>query len=175
MVCSLTLDLFNFCFPSWCFLHETCTFRTLFFVDRICLQALQNSFPSLTMKFWSGNCCTRSCNGTFTVLLFPCRLYLPEVDCSDRSLAIDDGTGLSSVSCKSVADAFFPLVLVRHVTETDNLHTQVTQHKNTTNTSNTTHKQSKQSENNQNCETLGLFIFLSAEIWITVMKNDWKC
>ena len=33
------------------------------------------------------------------------RLYLPEVDCSDRSLAIDDGTGLSSVSCKSVADA----------------------------------------------------------------------
>ena len=27
------------------------------------------------------------------------------MDCSDRSLAIDDGTGLSSVSCKSVADA----------------------------------------------------------------------
>ena len=40
------------------------------------------------------------------------------------------------------------------------------------NTSNTTHKQSKQTENNQNCETLGLFILLSAEIWITVMKND---
>ena len=68
--------------------------------------------------------------------------------------------------------AFFPLVLVRHVTETDNLHTQVTHYKYTTNTSNTTHKQSKQTENNQNCETLGLFIFLSAEIWITVMKND---
>ena len=67
---------------------------------------------------------------------------------------------------------FFPLVLVRHVTETDNLHTQVTQHKYTTNTSNTTHKQSKQTENNQNCETLGLFNFLSAEIWITIMKND---
>ena len=65
--------------------------------------------------------------------------------------------------------AFFPLVLVRHVTETDNLHTQVTHYKYTTNT---THKQSKQTENNQNCETLGLFIFLSAEIWITVMKND---
>ena len=104
-ICSLSLDLFNFCFPSWCFLHETCTFRTLFFVDRICLQALQNSFPSLTMKFSSGNCRTRSCNDTFTVLLFSRRLYLPEVDCSDRSLAIDDGTGLSSVSCKSVADA----------------------------------------------------------------------
>ena len=55
---------------------------------------------------------------------------------------------------------FFPLVLVRHVTETDNLHTQVTHHKYTTNTSNTTHKQSKQTENNQNCETLGLFILL---------------
>ena len=67
---------------------------------------------------------------------------------------------------------FFPLVLVRHVTETDNLHTQVTQHKYTTNTSNITHKQSKQTENNKNCETLGLFILLSAEIWITVMKND---
>ena len=47
---------------------------------------------------------------------------------------------------------FFPLVLipnryvtVRHVTETDNLHTQVTS------------------------------ILLSAEIWITVMKNDRKC
>ena len=37
-----------------------------------------------------------------TVLLFPRRLYLPEVDCSDRSLVIDDGTGLS---CKSIADA----------------------------------------------------------------------
>ena len=111
-----------------------------------------------------------------------------KLDCSDRSLAIDDGTGLSSVSCKSVADAilaeqekelpadhpylFFRWFLVRHVTETDNLHTQVTQHKYTTNTSNTTHKQSKQTENNQNCETLGLFILLSAEIWITVMKND---
>ena len=67
-----------------------------------CLQALQNSFPSLTMKFSSGNCRTHSCNGTFTVSLFPRRLYLPEVDCSDRSLAIDDGTGLS---CKFVADA----------------------------------------------------------------------
>ena len=64
---------------------------------------------------------------------------------------------------------FFPLVLVRHVTETDSLHTQVKQHKYTT------HKQSRQTENNQNCETLGLFILLSAEIWITVMKNDWKC
>ena len=70
--------------------------------NRICLQTLQNSFPSLTMKFSSGNCRTRSCNGTFTVSLFPRRLYLPEVDCSDRSLAIDDGTGLS---CKFVADA----------------------------------------------------------------------
>ena len=67
---------------------------------------------------------------------------------------------------------FFPLVLVRHVTETDNLHTQVTQHKYITNTRKTTHKQSKQTENNQNCETLGLFILLSAEIWITVLKND---
>ena len=91
MVCSLSLDLFIFCFPSWCFLDETCIFRTLYFVDRICLQALQNGFPSLTMKFSSGNCCTRSCNCTFTVLLFPRRLYLPEVECSDRSLAIDDG------------------------------------------------------------------------------------
>ena len=62
---------------------------------------------------------------------------------------------------------FFPLVLVRHVTETDNLHTQGAQHKHT---GNTTHKQSKQTENNQHCETLGLFILLSAEIWITVMK-----
>ena len=65
-------------------------------------------------------------------------------------------------------------MLVRHVTETDNLHTQVTQHKYT---SNTTQKQSKQTEfteNNQNCKTLGLFILLSAEIWITVMKNDRK-
>ena len=67
---------------------------------------------------------------------------------------------------------FFPLMLVRHVTETDNLHSRVTQHKYT---SNTTHKQSKQTENNQNCETLGLFNLLSAEIWITVMKNDRKC
>ena len=67
---------------------------------------------------------------------------------------------------------FYPLVLVRHVTETDNLHTQVTQHKYTTNTRKTTHKQSRQTENNQSCETLGLFILLSAEIWITVMKND---
>ena len=67
---------------------------------------------------------------------------------------------------------FFPLVLVHHVTEADNLHTQVTQHKYT---SNTTHKQSKQTENSQNCKTLGLFILLSAEIWITVMKNDRKC
>ena len=32
--------------------------------------------------------------------LFPRRLYLPEVDCSDRSLAIDDGTGLSDRSQK---------------------------------------------------------------------------
>ena len=117
--------------------------------------------------------------------LFPHRLYLPEVDCSDRSLAIDDGAGLS---CKFVADAnlaeqekelpadhpylFFPLVLVRHVTETDNLHTQVTQHKYT---SSTTHKQSKQTENYQNCKTLGLLILPSAEIWITVMKNNRKC
>ena len=113
------------------------------------------------MKFSSGNYRPRSCNGT--VLLFPRRLHLPEVDCSDRSLAIDDGTGLSSVSRKSVADAilaeqekelpadhpylFFPLVLVRLVSETDNLHTQVTQHKYTTNTSNTMHKQSEQTEN----------------------------
>ena len=125
------------------------------------------------MKFSSRNCRTRSCNGNFTESLFPRRLYLPKVDCSDRSLAIDDGTGLS---CKLVADAilaeqeeelpvdhhtfFSPLVFVSHVTETDNLHTQVTQHKYT---SSTTHKQSKQTENNQNCETLGLFIFLSAE------------
>ena len=70
---------------------------------------------------------------------------------------------------------FYSLVLVPHVTKTDNLHTQVTQQKYTTNTSNTTHKQSKQTENNHNCETLGLFILLSAEIWITVMRNDWKC
>ena len=62
--------------------------------------------------------------------------------CNDRYLAIDDGTGLSSASCKFVADAilaeqenelpadhpyhFFPLLLVRHVTETDNLHTSNT-------------------------------------------------
>ena len=59
---------------------------------RICLQALQNSFPSLTMKSSSGNCRIRSCNGTFefTVSLLPRRLYLPEVDCTDRSLAIDE-------------------------------------------------------------------------------------
>jgi len=56
--------------------------------------------------------------------------------------------------------------------ETDNLHTQVTQLKYT---SNTTHKQSKQTESNQNCKTLGLFILLSAEIWVTVMKNGRKC
>ena len=56
------------------------------------------------------------------------------------------------------------------VTETGNLHTQVHKY-----TSNTTHKQSEQTENNQNCKTLGLFILLSAEIWITVMKNDTKC
>ena len=37
------------------------------------------------------------------------------------------------------------------------------------------HKQSEQTENNQNCETLGLFILLSFEIMITVMKNDRKC
>ena len=56
------------------------------------------------MKFSSGNCRIRSCNGTFTVSLFPRRLYLPEVDCirSDRSLVIVDGTGRS---CKFVADA----------------------------------------------------------------------
>ena len=63
---------------------------------------MQNSFPYLTMKFSSGNCRTRSCNDTFPVSLFPRRLYLPEVDGSDRSLAIDDGTG---PSCKFVADA----------------------------------------------------------------------
>ena len=57
--------------------------------------------------FSSGNCCTRSCNGTFTVSLFPRRLYLPEVDCSDRSLGIDDGTGLS---CKFVADAILAVL-----------------------------------------------------------------
>ena len=148
MVCSLSLDLFIFCFPSWCFLDETCIFRTLFFVDRISLQALQNSFPSLTMRFSSGNCRTRSCNGTFTVSLFPRRLYLPEVDCSDRSLAINDGTGLS---CKFVADA----ILAEQEKELPadhpylfsvGVHAQVTQHKYT---SNTTHKQSKQTENNQ--------------------------
>ena len=100
MVCSLSLDLFIFCFPSWCFLDETCIFRTLFFIDRIFLQA----FPSLTIKFSSGNCRARSCNGTLTVSLFPRRLCLPEVDCSDQSLAIDGGTGLS---CKFVADAIF--------------------------------------------------------------------
>ena len=56
-------------------------------------------------------------NSHYTVIFkaqLPCAGYtqprlaqfnLPEVDCSDRSLAIDDGTGLSSVSCKSVADA----------------------------------------------------------------------
>ena len=96
-----------------------------------------------------GNCRTRSCNGTFTVSLFPRRLYLPEVDCSDRSLAIlDDGTGLS---CKFVADA----ILAEQEKELPadhpylfsvGVHTQVTQHKYT---SNTTHKQSKQTENNQ--------------------------
>ena len=47
----------------------------------------------MTMKFSSGNCRTRSCNGTFTVSLFVRRLHLPEVDCTDRSLAIDDGNG----------------------------------------------------------------------------------
>lgn len=97
------------------------------------------------MKFSSGNCRTRSCNGTFTVSLFPRRLYLPEVDSSDRSLAIDDGTGLS---CKFVADA----ILAEQEKELTadhpdlfsvGLHTQVTQHKYTT------HKQSKQTENNQ--------------------------
>ena len=41
-------------------------------------------------------------NCLFIVSLFPRRLYLPEVDCSDRSLAKDDGAGLS---CKFVADA----------------------------------------------------------------------
>lgn len=100
------------------------------------------------MRFSSGNCRTRSCNGTFTVSLFPRRLYLPEVDCSDRSLAIDDGTGLS---CKFVADA----ILAEQEKELPadhpylfsvGVHTQVTQHKYT---SNTTHKQSKQTENNQ--------------------------
>ena len=50
-------------------------------------------FEALTMKFSSGNCHTRSCDGIFTLLLFPRRLYLPEVDCSNRSLAIEDGTG----------------------------------------------------------------------------------
>ena len=55
--------------------------------------------------------------------------------------------------------------------ETDNLHTQVTQHKYTRNT---THKQSKQTENNHNCKTLGLFPLLSDEIWITVMKSEKK-
>lgn len=59
-------------------------------------------FEALTMKFSSGNCRTRSCNGTFALSLFPRRLYLPEVDCSDRSLAIDDGAGLSR---KFMADA----------------------------------------------------------------------
>ena len=148
MVCSLSLDIFIFCSPSWCFLDETCIFRTLFFVDRISLQALQNSFPSLTMRFSSGNCRTRSCNGTFTVSLFPRRLYLPEVDCSDRSLAIDDGTGLS---CKFVADAILAeqekeLPVDHPYLFSVGVHTQVTQHKYT---SNTTHKQSKQTENNQ--------------------------
>ena len=59
---------------------------------RICLQALQNSFPSLTMKSSPGNCRIRSRNGTFefTVSLLPRRLYLPEVDYTDRSLAIDE-------------------------------------------------------------------------------------
>ncbi len=148
MICSLSLNLFIFCFPSWCFLDETCIFRTLFFVDRISLQALQNSFPSLTMRFSSGNCRTRLCNGTVTVSLFSRRLYLPEVDCRDRSLAIDDGTGLSY---KFVADAILAeqkkeLPADPHTFFSVGVHTQVTRHKYT---SNTTHKQSKQTENNQ--------------------------
>ena len=39
--------------------------------------------------------------------LFPRHLYLPEVDCSDRSLGIDDGTGLS---LKFVADAILAVL-----------------------------------------------------------------
>ena len=128
------------------------------------------------MKFSSGNCRTRSCNGTFTVSLLPRRLYLPEVDCSDRSLAIDEVDAILAEQQKDLPayhpHLSLPLVLVRHVTETDNLHTQVTQHKYT---SNTMHKQSKQTENNPNYKTLELFILLRAEIWITVRKNDRKC
>ena len=144
---------------------------------RICLQTLQNSFPSQTMKSSPGNCRIRSCNGTFefTVSLLPRRLYLPEVDCTDRSLAIDEADTILAEEEKDFpayhSYLFFPLVLVRHVTETDNLHTS-TQHKYT---SNITHKQSKQTGNNRNYKTLGLFILLRAEIWISVMKHDRKC
>jgi len=59
---------------------------------------------------------------------------------------------------------------VRHVTETDNVHTQVTQHEYTSNTTYKQWKQTEFTENNQNCKTLRLFIRLSAETWITFMK-----
>ena len=74
------------------------------------------------MKFSSGHCRTRSCNGTFTVSLFPRRLYLPEVDCSDRSLAIDEADAILAEQGEQETELFgdhpylfFPLVLLRYV------------------------------------------------------------
>ena len=72
----------------------------------ICLQTLQNSFPSLTMSVTA-----------LSVLLFPRRLYLPEVDCSGRSLAIDDGTGLSFVSQTKAAKVILKRPLYSSSTE----------------------------------------------------------
>ncbi len=86
----------------------------------------------------------------------------------DRSLALDDGTGLS---CKFVADAIFAEqekelpadhrhLSFRWCTHTSNapqVHMQVTQRTNSRNRQKTI-KLSK-----QNCETLGLLILLSSE------------
>ena len=60
----------------------------------ICSYQQQDLSTSIAKQLSFSN---NECDGTFTVLLFPRRLYLPEVECSDRSLAIDDGTGLSFV------------------------------------------------------------------------------
>ena len=108
-----------------------------------------------------------------------CRWTRPEVailgaDQKERGIWGREWLAMLAEQEKELPADHFSLLFVRDVTETNNLHTSNTTQVHKT-PSNTTHKQSKQTENNQNCETLGLFILVSAENWITVMKNDRKC
>ena len=104
----------------------------------------------------------------------------------NNCLFIKLGVKIKLRSCKFVADAILaeqekelpanhPYLFSVGVSTSCNGNRQSTHPSNTTQVHSQVTLHAQTVENNQNCEILGLFILLSTEIWITVMKNDGKC